>query len=369
MGLGLGKWLKNRVQDAKDLGSEAVGEVKSMGSAAVDEVGTVASEAEAGIVDTAHDAYTDVEKGVSAAAGVGEKAWNVASPYADDAYEYAKEELKSGEKAGEEALNDGKAALREGENLAKSGEQAVVDGGKAALQEGENLAKSGEQAVVDGGKAVLQEGEAAAKEGVTLAEDGVKAVAKDGAALEADAKEAAADGEKVPVLGNVINALSGAYHTGAGVYDATTGNRDGAVMQFGQAITNGIGMIPGANELIGEFDKGMGTVGVAAQMMLPQAADSIPASTADWVSDIGVMATNAMFGESKTKSTGNRRDEVGSGMATMLGGVPNLVAHDWLVKKFADADGALFGTAPDAAPTGQGQPNLWQQWGREMHDG
>jgi len=183
----------------------------------------------------------------------------------------------------------------------------------------------------------------------------------------------------VPGLGTALNGIQGAYHLGAAGYDALTGDRDGAVAQGAQALTNVVGMTEGG-EVIGAVDKVLGTAGALLKFNGVGGKDSkdIPQSTGDLAADAAVYEANHVLGPSGATATGNRRGEIGAGISTALGasllgplGPLGMLAAPLMNQLSGNVvgnlAGDLFDTPKAAATTGAGDPSVFQRQGRDAH--
>lgn len=203
-------------------------------------------------------------------------------------------------------------------------------------------------------------------------------------------EETALPGAKaIPLIGNGINAVQGAYHVGSAVYDGLTGDRDGAIAHGTQAAFNGLGCVPGLNTVLGATDVVLGTGGAVAKTYgattdHPGDYEDVPQSCGDVAAGGMVQLTNALFGKDDSnwiaegdKATGTRRGEIGAGLgaaggmilcpplAPLLGTIGAATLH----KPLGDFAGSIFGVDPDAPTSGAGKPTAAQRHGQAENRG
>lgn len=142
----------------------------------------------------------------------------------------------------------------------------------------------------------------------------------------------------LPIIGQAVSGMQSAYHLGCSGYDFATMDRDGGVAHLAQAATNAAMVVPGVNEAAGTMDKVLGYGGTGARIVSelagvnPDKVDAIPTGLDDIMAGAAVGGVQAVLGkEDKTNNSGNRADEIGSGMGMMGammnvgGGLPGMI--------------------------------------------
>lgn len=84
----------------------------------------------------------------------------------------------------------------------------------------------------------------------------------------------------------ITTALAGAYHTGHGIYDAITGNREGAVNNGSAALLDALKLNPLAAMIMGGIDVGSGAIKAATGVDTPTTSEALGSGSNGLIDDI-----------------------------------------------------------------------------------
>jgi hypothetical protein len=189
--------------------------------------------------------------------------------------------------------------------------------------------------------------------------------------------------DAMPGVGELYSAVQLPYNAGQAIYDAATGDRDGAIDHAVRTPWNFVGALPGGSELVGGIDLALAsnatTVRGAMGAMGIDGGDQVPGSLEDISAMTAVAATNMIFGADNTNWSpltdgdtpeGTRQGEIISGLAGIgMVATPIAAAEAALVGWGGTELAQSMGLGPDDTPgsTTGAQPGVAARLGQTLH--